>query len=282
MMHAPARAPRGSPAFIVGNEVLKGLQLGWSERLQILIELPLFVGFMLLLGYTIGTGDQILTTGHINWTLDAYRATWLFAGIGSYTFVYLLVQKVFWRLLAEIQTGTLEQTYLSPVPPWVHIALGRPLASIVETAVVVGAMYGVTNLLAPLEFELRPDALIPVAALIVGGVGLALMVAGLALLWKRIEMLNDLLLMLIMFFSGAVLNLDRLPAWAAPIANSLFLTHAIAGLRTVMLEDGSLSIGGTGGLVWLTATAAGWFLAGVAVFKMFEHIEQQRGALSHY
>ncbi len=140
MMSARARTARGSIAQIILNEVVKGLQLGWSERLQILIELPLFVSFVLLVGYTIGTADEILATGHIDWTLDAYHASWLFLGMGSYTYAYLLVQKMFWRLLTEIQTGTLEQTYLSPVPPWVHIALGRPLASIVETAVVVAVM----------------------------------------------------------------------------------------------------------------------------------------------
>ncbi len=282
MTHAHARAPRGNVALIIGNEVVKGLQLGWSERLQILIEMPLFVIFVLLLGYTIGTGDQILTTGHINWTLDAYRAAWLFLGMGGYTFVYLLVQKVFWRLLTEIQTGTLEQTYLSPVPPWAHIALGRPLASIVETTVVVGVMYGVTSLLVRLQLAWRLEALIPLLSLIVGGVGLALMVAGLALVWKRIQMMNDLVLMLIMFFSGVALKLDNLPAWAEPIATSLFLTHAIAGIRTVMLDGGQLAMGGTGGLVWLAVTAAGWFLAGVAVFKDCEHTAQRRGALSRY
>jgi hypothetical protein len=68
----------------------------------------------------------------------------------------------------------------------------RPLASIVETAVVVGVIYGVTSLAVRLDFAWRLEALIPVGALIVGEVGLALIVAGLALVWKRIEMVNDL------------------------------------------------------------------------------------------
>jgi ABC-type polysaccharide/polyol phosphate export permease len=147
-------------------------------------------------------------------------------------------------------------------------------------AVVVGVMYGVTSSLVRLDFEWRREALIPVAALIVGGVGLALMVAGLELVWKRIQMLNDLVLMLIMFFSGAALNLESMPAWAGPIANALFLTHAISGLRTVMLDSGQLAVDGTGGLTWLIATTAGWFVAGVAVFKLCERIAQRRGALS--
>ncbi|MPZ25935.1 MAG: ABC transporter permease [Micromonosporaceae bacterium] len=280
-IHAPL-APRGGTASIVGNEVVKGLRLGWSERVQILIELPLFVSFVLLLGYTIGTGDQIVATGQVDWSLDSYHASWLFLGMGSYTFSYLLLQKVFWRLLAEIQTGTLEQTYLSPVPPWVHQAIGRPLASIAETALVVAAMYGVTSLAVRLEFDWRFDALVPLAALIVGAVGLALVVAGLALVWKRIEMLNDLVLMLVMFFSGAAMSLDLMPSWSGPITDSLFMTHAIDGLRTVLLDGQPLAAWGTGGLVWQAATAAGWFVAGVAVFKLSERTVQRRGALSHY
>jgi ABC-2 type transport system permease protein len=111
---------------------------------------------------------------------------------------------------------------------------------------------------------------------------MALIVAGLALVWKRIQMLNDLVLMLIMFFSGAALSLDRMPAWTEPIANALLLTHAIAGMRTVMLDGGHLAVGGTGGLMWLVATTAGWFVAGVAVFKACERTAQRRGALSRY
>ncbi|MGH3680914.1 MAG: ABC transporter permease [Natronosporangium sp.] len=267
---------------IIGNEVVKGLRLGWSERVQILIELPLFVSFVLLLGYTIGTGDQIVATGQVDWRLDPQHATWLFLGVGAYTFSYLLLQKVFWRLLAEIQTGTLEQTYLSPVPPWVHQAIGRPLASIAETALVVAVMYGVTSLAVRLDLAWRLDALVPLAALILGAVGLALVAAGLALVWKRIEMLNDLVLMLVMFFSGAALSLDAMPAWAGPVTDSLFMTHAIEGLRVVMLDREPLAGWGTGGLVWLAVTAAGWFLAGVVVFKLGEGTAQRRGALSHY
>jgi ABC-2 type transport system permease protein len=282
MIHTRAGAPRGNAALIVANEVVKGLQLGWSERLQILIELPLFVSFVLLLGYTIGTGDQIRTTGHINWTLDAYHASWLFLGMGSYTNVYLLVQKVFWRLLTEIQTGTLEQTYLSPVPPWVHIAVGRPLASIVETAVVLAVMYGVTRLVVSLELAWRLDALVPLAALIVGGVGLSLMVAGMALVWKRIEMLNDLVLMLIMFFSGVAMKLEVMPSWSQPIASMLFHGPRSRWLACSQLDGGPLAVGGSGGLVWLLATASAWLIAGISVFKVCERTAQRRGPLAYY
>lgn len=54
-------------------------------------------------------------------------------------------------------------------------------------------------------------------------------------------MLNDLVLISALFFSGAVLPLAGMPAWARTVATPLFMTHAMAGLRTVMLDGGPLA-----------------------------------------
>jgi ABC-2 type transport system permease protein len=265
----------------VGNETVKGLRHGWSERLQILIELPLFVTFILLLGFTVGQGSRIAATGRLGWSLDPRQAGWLFVGIAAFTYTYLHVQKMFWRLLAEIQAGTLEQTYLSPLPSWVHVVGGRVLAAIAETTVVVAVMYGVTSLAVRLGLHWRPESLLPLALLVVGAVGLALVVAGITLVWKRIQMLNDLVLLSVLFFSGAVLPLAELPGWARTIGAPLFMTHTVAGLRTVMVDGRPLHLGGTGGIAWMLGTAAAWFIAGLIVFRACERIARRRGTLSH-
>jgi len=127
-----------------------------------------------------------------------------------------------------------------------------------------------------LDLAWRLAALVQLAGLIVGGVGLSLMVAGLAPVWKRIEMLNDLVLMLIMFFSGAAMRLEVMPSWAQPITSSLFITHAVAGLRTVMLDGGSLALGGTGGMVWLFATATAVYRRGSRVQGLRTHCPAAR------
>jgi ABC-type polysaccharide/polyol phosphate export permease len=269
-------------ATAVGNETVKGLRHGWGERLQILVEMPLFVAFVLLLGFTVGQGDAIASTGELDWSLDSHEATWLFVGMAVFTYTYLHVQKMFWRLLAEIQSGTLEQTYLSPLPSWVHVVGGRIVAAIIETAAVVGVLYAATSLTVEIDLTWRPDALVPLLLLIVGAAGLALVHAALTLVWKRIQMLNDLILMLLFFFSGAALPLEEMPGWAETIGKPIFMTHATAGLRTVMLDGDSLSWGGTGGFAWLLGTAAAWFVVGVTVFRVCERIAQRRGSLSQF
>lgn len=266
----------------VGNETVKGLRHGWSERWQILIEMPLMGIFVLLLAYTIGQGESIVRTGRLDWTLDPSQAGSLFIGLAAWSYAYLHLQKMFWRLLAEIQSGTLEQTYLSPLPSWVHVVAGRILAAIAETGVVVALIFGVTSLAVDLPLRWRPDALVPLVLLVVGAAGLALIVAGVTLVWKRVQMLNDLVLFAVLFFSGAVLPRTELPAWAGAAGTPLFLTHVVEGLRRVLLRGTGLTVSGQGGLVWMAGTAVGCFAAGLLVFRACERVAQRRGSLSRF
>jgi ABC-2 type transport system permease protein len=119
----------------LGNEVRKGLALAWSERLQIALELPFFTVFILLLGPLLGAGHQI-AAGHLDWTLDSQRISLLLVAFLPAMFFCFQAVKLFWRLLAEIQTGTIEQVYLPRLPSWLAAA-GRLLAAIVETLVLM-------------------------------------------------------------------------------------------------------------------------------------------------
>ena len=266
----------------IGNEVQKGLRHAWSERLQILIEMPMFVSFSLLFSLLIGQGQHLAATGHLASHLDSYRTTWLFLGFAAFTFAYLQVVKVFWRLLGEIQSGTLEQTYLSPLPTWTHVAVGRVAATIVETGVIVAVMYGVTRAFVDLTFRWQPEALVAVASLILGGAGFSLIVAGLTLIVKRMQIVNDLLLGVIMLVGGAILPLAALPSWVRDLSGPLFFTQSVAGARITLLYGQPLPTWGTGGLVWIAITSLAWLAAGVAVFKVAERVALCQGGLGRY
>jgi hypothetical protein len=45
-------------AIALPNQIRKGLRFAWSERLQILIELPMFAVFIILLGPLIGQANK--------------------------------------------------------------------------------------------------------------------------------------------------------------------------------------------------------------------------------
>ncbi|MGH2470237.1 MAG: hypothetical protein ACRDGF_09190, partial [Chloroflexota bacterium] len=64
----------------VGNEIHKGLRQAWAERVQIIIELPLFASFALLFSIILGRGQQVATTGTLAWRFDPYQTAWFFLG----------------------------------------------------------------------------------------------------------------------------------------------------------------------------------------------------------
>ena len=88
------------------NEIRKGLRFAWSERLQILIELPMFAVFILLLGPLIGQGGN-LASGRVNWSLNSHTTSVMIVWFVPFIFFYMQVVKMFWRLLGEIQAGTI-------------------------------------------------------------------------------------------------------------------------------------------------------------------------------
>jgi ABC-2 type transport system permease protein len=265
----------------LGNEVRKGLALAWSERLQIALELPFFTVFILLLGPLLGAGHQI-AAGHLDWTLDSRRISLLLVAFLPAMFFYFQAVKLFWRLLAEIQTGTIEQVYLSPLPSWLAAAAGRLLAAIVETLVLMAVTYGLVSAFVILHFHWTAAALVPITFLMLTAVGYSLIIAGMTLPWKRIQMLQETLLMLVMIFAVSALPLLAVPGWFTAISRAFPATSAVASLYGVMLGNRALTLWGTGGLVLLTVTAAAYLVAGILTFRTFERITKIRGTLGSY
>jgi hypothetical protein len=62
--------------------------------------------------------------------------------------LYFQAVKLFWRLLGEIQSGTLEQV---PAASWLVAAAGRVVAALIETLIVVAAIYSTVSAFVPLQ-----------------------------------------------------------------------------------------------------------------------------------
>lgn len=266
----------------LSNEVRKGLTFAWSEKLQIALEFPFFALFIILLGPLIGAGHQV-ASGHVAWSLHSGRTSELFLAFMPFGVLYLLVVKMFWRLLGEIQTGTIEQVYLSPLPSWLVAAAGRLVAALVETLVVAAALYGIVSAFVTLHFHWTVAALLPAAMVVVSGIGLALIVGGMTLVWKRIAMLQEGLMLLVMVFAIAALPVINVPGWFSGLGRFFPVTAEVASLYGVMLgHRGVTGLWGTGGLVWLLVTAAAYLAAGVLTFRLGERTARTRGTLGAY
>jgi len=266
----------------LGNEVRKGLLFAWSERLQILIELPMFAVFVLLLGPVLGADHQI-TGGHVRWSLSSGRTSALVLWAIPFTFYYMQIVKLFWRLLGEIQSGTLEQVYLSPLPSWLVVAAGRVVAALIESALVAGGTYGIVSAFVPLHYHWTAAALLPLALIVVTGTGVSLIIAGMTLVWKRVQMLNDSIMVAVMIFSAGALPLLTVPGWMAGIGHIFPLTAGVGSLYGALIGHRPVTaLWGTGGLVWLLATATAYPAAGILAFRLGERTARNRGTLARY
>ncbi len=283
-MSTPVRQTLGprTAGIAVGNEVTKGLYHAWGERLQILIEMPLFITFFLLLALILGRGQQI-AIGQLNWQFDSAAVSSLIVGYAAYMFWYLQSAKLFWRLVGEIQSGTLEQVYLSPLPAWVVAAAGRVLATVLETTFVTAVLIAVVLVVTPIHLFLRAEALVPAFLVLVGSVGYSLMEGGITLIWKRVELFHELALGLVTFLNGALLPLDRLPAWMADIGRFAPVAQGVVGLRSLLVGGNtSLPSSGDGSLPWLLGIGVAWLLLGIAVFTLGQASARRTGSLGRY
>jgi ABC-2 type transport system permease protein len=266
----------------IGNEVRKGLLFAWSERLQIALEMPFFAVFILLLGPLLGAGRQI-AAGHLSWSLHSGRTSLLMLAFVPTLVFYFQAVKLFWRLLAEIQSGTLEQVYLSPLPSWLAAAAGRVVAALIETTLVVTAIYGIVSAFVPLRYRWQASALLPAAALMVTGVGYSLIIGGMTLIWKRIQLLQEAFLLLVQIFAISALPVLAVPGWFAGLGRLFPVTSAVASLYGALIGHRSVTeLWGTGGLAWLLVTTAAYLTAGILTFRLGERIAKTRGTLTRY
>jgi ABC-2 type transport system permease protein len=266
----------------LGNEILKGLRIAWSERVQIILELPFFALLIILLGPLLGAGNGIVT-GHVAWTLQSGRTSLLVLGFVPSLVFYFQAVKLFWRLLGEIQSGTLEQVYMSPLPPWLVVVVGRLVAALIETLIVVGVTYGIVSAFVPLHYSWGVGALLPAVLLILTGAGYSLMVGGVTLIWRRIAPIQEAFLLLVVVFAVSALPVFTIPAWFSDLGRIFPVTSAVASLYRVLITRQPVTgLWGTGGLLPLLFTTAAYLVLGVTVFNLGSRVAKVRGSLGSY
>ncbi|MEB3198556.1 MAG: ABC transporter permease [Candidatus Sericytochromatia bacterium] len=184
-------------------------------------------------------------------------------------------------LLREAQTGTLEQAALSP-PPLVVVLLMRDLASYIEMlarfALVLAIAVGITGV----QFHLDvPGMALLLTLMYLGMEGLGLMLAAVALLYKRIVTLNQLAVMLV--FGLAILPLEGLPGWMSAFVAHFPFTQALQLLRDLAVKGVPLvDLWASGRILSLSLHAVLFLGIGALVFHAAERKARDWGTLNQY
>jgi ABC-2 type transport system permease protein len=257
------------------NEVHKGLLGLAAGRLQTLIQMVTFPIFYLLIVLFMGSGrlreDLLLPT---------------LLGMVALTFIHEQVNRMFWSYLGDIQSGVLEQTYLTRLPS-AALVLGRQVAAVISalpTALAVLLTGVVTITIEGGDMPFDPQVLVPMAAIVIGTCGLALVLCGLTLAFKRIEIVTQLAVAVCAIAGGTLVPLTAMPGWVAFLSRLLVpLAPGIEAMRDILLRGSSLATLHTGwGLGWLLIQPILITAAGVVLFTRFEHLARRRGTLGRY
>ena len=114
-------------------------------------------------------------------------------------------------------------------------------------------------------------------------VGLSLIIAGATLVYKRIWIVNDTVLLLVMIFSASALPLFHVPGWWVDLSHAFPLTDGVGSLYTIMVaHHAGTSAWGIGGLIPMLTISTGYLLAGIGAFILGVHVAKNRGTLGRY
>ena len=95
-------------------------------------------------------------------------------------------------------------------------------------------------------------------------------------------MLQEGLLLLVMIFAIAALPI-LVPGWLAGIGRVFPVTGIVASMYGVLISRRSVTeLWGTGGLIWLILTSAGYLIAGILAFRFGKRRARIHGSLGQY
>lgn len=256
---------------IIGNEIFKRLRILWTYRMNILTQV-LTVGFIFVgASYFIENGQ--LNPAPLASVLVGYLI-WFYARI--------VIMSSSEDLTREMQAGTLEQIYMSPVPASL-LLFARLIAMLLSTTVIVTIPMTLLALVLRIQVPLRWEEAVALGITLSGLFGFTLALSGIALIVKQIAALADLVQNLLLFLTGALVPVGHFPGWLVAIAQSLPITQGIMVLRNIALSHQSLGqTWANGSLVLLCVNSASYLIVGLLIFKWGERVAKMRGSLGHY
>lgn len=272
-------AARHDTRRILGSEITKSLRLAWASRTGMYFEIPLFAVAYFIFLLFIGRGS-------IPEPLIAPTLIGMFAAI----VLHQQITRTFWGVIGEMQAGTFERLHLSPTSPRL-LMLARLVSTTLQSLAVATVLAVLVAVPAALLWDphVRLGAhaaqlLVPVIAAVVGGAGLSLMVAGLTLLLRRLEVFVEMIFAAAFVFGGVLIPVSDLPTAMATAARLLFpITQPIAYARHILIDGHTLlSAQVDWGLAWLVGQAALLLLAGIVTYRLTEQVARRRGSLGRY
>jgi ABC-2 type transport system permease protein len=257
---------------MLANETSKGLRVMWVHKAPLVLQVLFLAAFYWALQFFVGGGSFVPEL--LAMTFGAYLA---------YVVGYIALLRMAAGVLEEMHTGTLEQSLLSPLPPWVQ-STGRLAAALVEGLIIAAAAAAFNLVLfAVLDVDLtfRWSALVPLAITLIDIAGFALLIGGLSLVLNSIGAIIHVIQSIISLLNGDFIPVFVFPIWLA-LASKMFVptTLGLDAARKVLIAGEPLGqVWSDGTLPWALIHAAVLLLLGWAVFQAAIHRGLRDGRL---
>lgn len=221
----------------------------------------LFAGVRYVSGPTMQFGEELdgLILGYCLWSFVLYSVNGIALGLQS-----------------EALTGTLEQVYMSPFGA-LRILFARSLAALGIQLGIVSVMLLALLMLTGRQLSMSPMLVFPLATVFLAAYGIGLLMAALALVFKRIQQLLVLVQFVLLFLVAA--PVEKL---LGPSGGLLFLLPVAPGaamLRELMVRGAPFD---AGYFALAFAGGASYLALGTLVYRWAEQQARRRGLLGHY
>lgn len=252
--------------------VKKQLQLMVRYRVNFLIK---FVSMYIFFA-TIFFGGQAFVSGIEDGT-SAISST--FEGIIVGWFLWTMAQTAYGSLqtsiTSESRMGTLEHLYISPYG--FGIVMGMKSVVSVLLSILFGSVL-LISMMATTGIWLTIDA-ITVAIIytftIISALGLGFAIGGLALIYKKIDSVNNII-------NFSLIGLIGAPVVDAGVLHLLPLVTGSDMLQEAMREGVSIFEFTITDIFLLVGTGIGYLLLGYTIFRYSSTVARRRGVMGHY
>jgi ABC-2 type transport system permease protein len=253
---------------LAANETSKGMRLMWRRRSMVVVGMVM-TG-LTYLGISLFIGGGHLVDELMVLTLPALLAmtvagTAAIQGSGG--------------IAEEINSGTLDQTQLSPASPQLQI-LARIAAVGIEGLAGAVALGTVFMLGAGLSYDLHPAALVPALLTIADALGYGLLVAALTVRVASIGAITHVFNMVIMVFGGMMVPITVFPDALETFARFIPTALGVQALNTTLSGQPLSATWSDGTLPWLLVHTGVLLTAGVAAYVTNIRRAQREGGLS--
>lgn len=179
------------------------------------------------------------------------------------------------------EEGTLAYLFGSPADRFL-LFTGRSVLHVLDgmLGAVIGFTWGVLILGLRLTWADLPALAVIILVASFSTSGLGMLMGCLSLITRNVMFVNNTVFFLLLVFTGANIEITRLPGWAQAVSQALPLTRSIAAARRVVAGEPLANV--TSLLLVELLIGLAYLLAGYIMFRWFEIIARRRGTLEAF